>query len=112
MRRIHRIRALTYILSRPTSGLIHNHPEILGGDDVDLLQRYPSERDWEALGVLHGIFSPTNTGYDPSLWLLDSYGVLREFKLSEKGYFDGLTIADRAAGVGLEGRERSASCAN
>jgi hypothetical protein len=94
------------------AGLIHNHPDILGDAGEDLQQRYPSPRDWEALEVLHGIFSPTNPGYDPSLWLLDARGVLREFKLTEKGYFDGLDVPDRAAGVGLDGRERSASCGN
>jgi hypothetical protein len=70
------------------AGIVHNHPDILGDDNEDLNQRYPSPGDWKALQLLHDKYSSSFPGYDPSLWVVDAAGVTREFKLSERAYFD------------------------
>jgi hypothetical protein len=37
-------------------------------------------------------------------------GVTREFKLSERAYFEGLEDPAKVKGEGLDGRERTQSC--
>ncbi len=91
-------------------GIVHNHPDALGDDSIDLENRYPSPGDWAGLEVLYNAYSPHYPGYDPSIWIMDSEGVLREFKFSERAAIEGLSAPQKWAGQGLEGRERASSC--
>ena len=91
-------------------GIVHNHPNLLGNNQVDLVNRYPSTADWAAAAALYNAYSPHYPGYDPSIWIMDSAGVLREFKFSERAAVEGLTDTQKRAGEGLEGRERTNSC--
>ncbi len=93
-------------------GVVHNHPDAVGDDRLDDINRYPSNPDWIGLQNLYNQYSGVIPNYDPSLWIIDSDGVVREFKYSEMSQFYGeaMTNDQRAAGVGLEGRERSQSC--
>lgn len=91
-------------------GIVHNHPDSLGNDRVDALNRYPGEGDWAALEVLYNAYSPHYPGYDPSVWIMDRWGVLREFKFSERATIQGLTDDQKVAREGLDGRERTDSC--
>ena len=90
-------------------GIVHNHPDF-GNNNIDLINRYPSPGDWAGLAVLYNAYSPHYPGYDPSIWIMDSTGVLREFKFSERAGVEGLTDSQKIAGQGLEGRERTSSC--
>ena len=87
-------------------GIIHNHPDGIGGPASDLNQRYPSDEDWRALEKLSEQTGTT----DPSLWLMDARGDVREFHLSDKSAMQALSDTDRQNGVGLAGRERTQSC--
>lgn len=87
-------------------GMIHNHPDGYGGPASDLDNRYPSSRDWAGLEQL----AKQSGNANPSLWIIDYEGTVREFKMSERAYFEGLSAADRQSGIALEGRERTQSC--
>lgn len=97
-------------------GIVHNHPDALGEQTEDLRQRYPSggaeSGDWNALQRLYDRYIGSRPGYDPSVWIVDAWGVMREFKLSERAYFESLTPTQVQDGVGLEGKERNTSCSS
>ncbi len=92
-------------------GIIHNHPYFayLGGVDdfrsrtlVERKEdRYPSGLDWDALDQLFERNSNGDPNFDPSLYLIDPNGVLREFKYSDRAYFESLTAVQKLNGVGL-----------
>lgn len=96
-----------YNSSQPIQGLWHSHPKAGDSSGLQLVTRYPSSADWYSLSQIAG--QPTAVS-DPSLWIMDSFGVTREFKLSERSYFESLDEAKKTAGVGLEGKERAQSC--
>lgn len=91
-------------------GIVHNHPDLIGIDHVDRLNRYPGVGDWQVLEILYNAYSPHFPNYDPSVWVMDRWGVMREFKLSERAAIEGLTDSQRDAGQGLQGRERTNGC--
>jgi hypothetical protein len=94
-------------------GIVHNHPDGLGDARVDLIERYPGDEDWQLLQSLYDQYSPSHPGYDPSIWIVDARGDVREFKYSEMSQFYGNAMSDddREQGVGLDGRKRTTSCA-
>ena len=91
------------------AGYSHNHPEwsyangvfVQMTDEFRLANRYPSQGDWNVLQAIASHYGPAN----PSLYLPDSWGVTREFKLTDRSYFQSLTPLRVAAGEGLSGRE-------
>lgn len=96
-------------------GLWHNH--ITSADPIQqMVNRYPSvyepnERsDWTMLQDLKDHVAPNDPDYDPSMWITGPDGATREFKLSERSYFEGLSREQMQAGEGLAGRERTQSC--
>lgn len=93
--------------TQPIQGLWHSHPQGVDTYNGQLVSRYPSSADWYALSQVAG--QPTAVS-DPSLWLTDSFGVTREFKLSERGNFTNLDESQKVKGEGLEGKERAQSC--
>lgn len=94
-------------------GIWHNHPS-QGGPEQWATARYPSSGagrdDWDALQRLHDMVAPNDPNFDPSLWITGPDGVTREFKLSERAYYENLTEDQMKAGEGLEGKERTQSC--
>lgn len=103
------------------AGIVHNHPgasEYAGSGYSDAYANfisYPSyyadgSGDWAALETYKNSIMGISSTSDPSLWVIDPRGIVREFKLSEKDQFTGLTRDQKYAGVGLAGRERSDSC--
>jgi hypothetical protein len=95
------------IAGQPVQGLWHSHDRV--GDDADklLLDRYPSSYDWNSLSV---VAAQPGAVSDPSLWVMDAFGVTREFKLSERNYFENLGDPQKKIGDGLAGKERTQSC--
>lgn len=87
-------------------GFWHSHPE-RGSVGQQMIDKYPSSFDWQQLA---GMAGKTGVVSDPSVWVMGPDGVTREFKLSERAYFDSLDDAPKAKGEGLAGRERSQSC--
>lgn len=91
-------------------GVWHNH--IRQGTAQELsFGRYPSVYpggggDWAGLQALADKTGNPN----PSLWLTGPDSITREFKLSEREYYQSLTDAQREQGVGLEGKERNEAC--
>jgi len=98
---------IQYNTSQPIQGFWHSHPA--AGSSNHLITRYPSSTDWNSLAR---IASSVGAVPDPSLWIMDSFGITREFKLSERAYFESLLNdpTKMESGVGLEGRERAQSC--
>lgn len=96
-------------------GFVHNHPpyvhngtEYVSGSTQYLNDnRYPSTGDWNVLQAIANHYGPINGNYNPSIYLVDPFGTLREFKLSERAAIEGLSATDRQNGVGLAGREPS-----
>ena len=89
-------------------GFIHNHPDLLGADALDAHNRYPSTldfvgsgSDYEQLERMVTIFGNGDPTYDPSAWIVDSKGVVREFKWSERESWANLTRAERIDGKNL-----------
>lgn len=95
-------------------GIWHNHiPR--GGPTQNDIDRYPSfsptgHDDWDALQQLKDTVAPNDPNFDPSLWITGPDGVTREFKLSERGYYESLTADQMQADEGLDGKERTQSC--
>lgn len=77
------------------------------------IDRYPSSQaggDWDELQRLHDQVAPGDASFDPSMWITGPDGATREFKLSERSYYESLESEQMAAGVGLNGKERTQSC--
>ncbi|WP_137864135.1 MULTISPECIES: hypothetical protein [unclassified Sphingomonas] len=70
----------------------------------------PSLLIWSAIWAALGQLSQQTGTADPSLWLMDARGAVREFKLSDRDGIKALNETDRQNGVGLAGRERAQSC--
>ena len=95
-------------------GIWHNHP-LRGDADQQAINSYPSadqrvQSDWDALQELKDAVAPNDPNFDPSLWITGPDGVTREFKLSEREYYENLTPEQMAAREGLDGKERTQSC--
>lgn len=95
-------------------GMWHNHIH-RDGADQRAIDRYPSvysdnRGDWAGLQALATAVAPNNPAFNPSLWLTGPDGVTREFKLSEREYYESLTDEQMKEGEGLEGKERSEGC--
>jgi hypothetical protein len=86
-------------------GFWHSHPS--GGLPLDMKDNYPSPADWASLAAMA---SKTGVVSNPSAWIMGSDGFTREFKLSERAYFEGLSDTQKGNGEGLDGRERTQSC--
>lgn len=95
-----------YNSTQPIQGFWHSHPTVpdLGQRLVD---RYPSPADWYALNQIAGRATAVS---DPSLWITGPDGITREFKLSERNYFEGMDETRKKNGEGLDGKERTQSC--
>lgn len=95
--------------TQPIQGFWHTHPA--GSDSLgrQAINRYPSSFDWSALSQIAG--RPSSVS-DPSVWVTGPDGITREFKLSERSYFENLAKNESRMenGEGLEGRVRSQSC--
>lgn len=87
-------------------GFWHSHP-VRGSQGQQMLDRYPSEFDWQQLAGLAGKMGVV---LNPSVWVMGPDGVTREFKLSERAYFESLDDPAKVKGEGLDGRERTQSC--
>jgi hypothetical protein len=103
----------------PVEGYSHNHPQWVytGGVFEEMFpelrneNRYPSNGDWAVLQAIVDHYGPITGVYDPSLYLTDSWGVTREFKLSERTYIQALGHQQMQRGDGLVGREiESGNC--
>lgn len=89
-------------------GIWHSHPE--NGSNYPSDSTNLGENDWDELQRLKEVVAPNDPTYDPSLWITGPDGITREFKLSQRSYFEGLTDPQKAAGVGLDGTQRTSSC--
>ena len=93
------------------AGIVHNHPGYNSDEFANPLS-YPSyfpdgSGDWAALERARDQIVGISSTSDPSIFLIDPRRIVREFKLSEKAFFIGLTEAQMRDGVGLAGRERT-----
>ncbi len=91
-------------------GIIHNHPDLLGPAEDDAEGRYPSSMtdgpdDWDALARFAQAYGVAN----PSLFIIDNVGVTREYRLSDRAFFESMTAQQRIDGVGLPA---PVSCSN
>lgn len=94
-------------------GIWHNHTSVTGVTGP--AANYPSNNglgrgDWDALQGLKDKYGPNGSSFDPALWINGPDGETREFRLSDRDKFEGLTDAEKAEGVGLEGTEVSSTC--
>lgn len=98
-----------YNSTQPIQGLWHTHPAGTDSAGRQAINRYPSSFDWSVLSQIAGRSSSVS---DPSVWVTGPDGVTREFKLSERSYFENLAQNESKMenGEGLEGRERNRSC--
>lgn len=94
-------------------GIWHNHPR-RGNEGQQDIDRYPSSAagrdDWDALQGLKDTVAPNDPNFDPSLWITGPDGTTREFKLSERAYYESLTSEQMQADEGLDGKGRTQSC--
>ncbi|HEX8467230.1 MAG TPA: hypothetical protein VF620_05455 [Allosphingosinicella sp.] len=100
---------INYGTTQPVQGFWHSHPGTNVSSDLKLIGRYPSIDDWQMLDRIKAGAGATS---NPSLWIMDAFGVTREFKYDERDYFKDLLNNDAKmkTGEGLDGRERSESC--
>jgi hypothetical protein len=95
-------------VGQPVQGAWHSHP-VRGDAKQQMIDRYPSPGDWDALVHIGGQSGATA---NPSLWITGPDGVTREFSLSDLAFFKSME-ADRTRmenGEGLAGRERTQAC--
>lgn len=87
------------------AGIVHNHPFEAMTDDttINLQNRYPSPGDWRNATAL--VNPPDGRpGADPqifSLYIVDSSGVMREFKYSDKAKYESLDKSQLSRGDNL-----------
>lgn len=83
------------------AGIVHNH--VWAGTTSSRAEnRYPSDDDWDNLTSL--VFPSFGDGANPnelSMFLLDPFGTLREFKYSQKDTFQALSSQQRINGDNL-----------
>ena len=71
-------------------GLIHNHAGSPSGDYfTNIMYSYPSQDDWKVLAHLVKTYNldPGST----SLWIVDAWGNMREFKFNDMDKYFGMT---------------------
>lgn len=100
-------------------GFLHNHSDT-GNVQENNIARYPSyyanaTDDWQALANFKQQVAPNDPSFDPSIWIMDSNGVVREFKLSEREYYEDLAKnnvegMEAEDGAGLADKERTNPC--
>lgn len=98
---------IQYNTPQSIQGFWHSHPDTNSGIIDKLKGRYPSSADWNTLARIAG---GAGAVQDPSLWIMDYSGTTREFKLSERSYFESLDDTQQVEGTGLDGKERAQSC--
>ena len=79
----------------------HNHPydHSIDGANENCVDRYPSGRDWQALDVL--VRGGANAA-TLSIFILDPFGDLREFRYSDRALYDfGMSRQQRLDGDNL-----------
>lgn len=104
-------------------GFIHNHPSYTSisyktatGEHVptgqwrenteeeNLINRYPSPEDWNTLTDIHnrnaalGVLPSQN---NPSMYIMDPFGTVREFKYSYKAIFSDMSVSSMVSGEGI-----------
>lgn len=79
------------------AGIIHNHPDLEGNREEDLENRYPSANDFDQLAKAALKFGASN----PSIWILDKFGDVREFKLSDRNNIERLSFDQKISGMRL-----------
>jgi hypothetical protein len=99
----------------PVQALVHNHPayrlNFATGefnrqtDNVLFDNRYPSSGDWNVLQAIADRYGAATGNSNPAMYLVDPFGVAREFRLSDRASIEGLSVPQRQAGMGLDGRE-------
>lgn len=101
--------ALPSSVGQPVQGLWHTHPTRDSTTMQRAIDRYPSAGDWSALARIGG---QTGAAADPSLWITGPDSITREFKLSERAYYESLAAdpTKMVNGEGLDGKERTQSC--
>lgn len=77
------------------AGLVHNHPGNLTDYTAALIASYPSTGDWTNLAY---IFESRNLPVPPdvSIYIVDAFGNVREFKYSDKDKYESMTDKDRS----------------
>jgi hypothetical protein len=98
--------AVSFPIGAQIQGLWHSHP-IRSGALQQSLDRYPSSYDWNSLA---GIAATPGASTDPSLWITGPDGITREFKYSERQYYESLSDPQMQSGHGLTGKERTNTC--
>jgi hypothetical protein len=83
-------------------GIIHNHPNLSGDAINDAIGRYPSSNsdgydDWDALARFARDYNVVN----PSIFIIGTRGVTREYRLSDRAFFEALSEFQLENGVGL-----------
>jgi hypothetical protein len=93
---------------QPVQGIWHSHP-VRDDPQQRAIDRYPSSADWAALAR---IGTQPGAVPDPSIWITGPDMITREFKLSERAYFETLDddVGKMVEGEGLAGKERTQSC--
>lgn len=91
-------------------GIVHNHVWYSGTDNpsINHINRYPSTADWNALAAM---ISPASGvgGADPanlSVFVIDPWGTVREFKYSDRSKYESMTDAQRINGENLPGETK------
>jgi hypothetical protein len=94
------------------AGLIHNHPAEGRNDEELMTERYPSQgdrgssSDWDTLAQ----FSSRYGIADPTMWIIDSMGAVRGFKLSERNKIERLSNQHKLSGINLPPENTSSGC--
>jgi hypothetical protein len=83
-------------------GIIHNHVWNTKVDDPNwnAKNRYPSADDWNALDKLVMLGADAFT---LSIYVIDAWGVVREFKYEDKNLYESMSNQQRVAGENLPG---------
>ncbi|AOH85617.1 hypothetical protein AWL63_18420 [Sphingomonas panacis] len=94
------------VLSAPSDyadvrGVVHNHPWNIHDANDNFQQRYPSDPDWQALDTLVARGAPAAS---LSMYIVDPWGVTREFRYADKASYQAMTSSDRALGNSLPGQ--------
>ncbi len=89
-----------YIPPNPSEvyGIIHNHPDALGGQDTDRVNRYPSPADWEAAEQM---VAAGADGNNFSLYIIDADGEMREFSYADRERYENLSETEMERGEDL-----------
>lgn len=73
-------------------GMVHNHPFNSSDYYSNFIQRYPSSADWQSLDrMIAGGANPAHL----SVYVLDPFGTMREFKYSDRARYESMTDSQR-----------------